>query len=155
MNLDDLTLLRGWIRHMNLADLEAQRQEGSESARKRIKTLRRTLAAKSRFYGKPAWVKLWLTERQTTQTGESRALKALDELNGLPEPAPALDQAVERWFPESLCSALPFNVKSLSDLIDLLESFYAGDIQLPGSLKPSLKTLGLFFDDHAAQLGYP
>jgi site-specific recombinase XerD len=154
MNLDDLTLLRGWIRHMNLADLEAQRQEGSESARKRIKTLRRTLAAKSRFYGKPAWVKLWLTERQATQTGESRALKVLDALNGLPEPAPALDQAVERWFPESLCSALPFNVKSLSDLIDLLESFYAGDIQLPEALKPSLKTLGLFFDDHAAQLGY-
>lgn len=154
MNLDDLTLLRGWIRQMEWADLDAQLDEGSDSSRKRIKTLRRNLAAKSRFYGKPAWTSLWLGERLPVQAWERRALNALTALNGLPDPSPALDHKVTQWFPGSLCAALPSKVKTLADLIDLLESVFAGETELPGALKPLLKPLILFFDTHARQLGY-
>lgn len=154
MNLDDLTLLRGWIRHMDWVDLDARLQDGSEPARKRIKLLRQNLTVKSRFYGKTAWVKLWLSERLHVQAWEQRALNALDKLNGLPEPIPALDHAIQQWFTESLCAALPFKVKTLADLIVLLESFYAGDTPLPEPLKPSLKTITSFFDGYALELGY-
>lgn len=154
MNLDDLTLLRGWIRHIDWTDLDAQLQEGDESVRKQIKALRRGLIVKSRFYGKPDWIKLWLGERQPTPAWERRALNALDVLNGLPEPSPALDHAVELWLPETVCAALPFNIKSLADLVDLLEAFFSGDAALPDAIKPSLKPLTAFFDDHALQLGY-
>ena len=112
MNLDDLTLLRGWIRHVKGVDLDTQRQEGGESARKRIKTLLRKLAVKSRFYGKPAWLKLWSSERLSTVAWERRALNALTALNSLPEPPPALDHAVEQWFPEAVCNNLPFSAKT-------------------------------------------
>jgi integrase len=154
MNLDDLTLLRGWIRHMEWVDLDAQRQEGSESARKRIKTLRRRLAAKSRFYGKPVWLTLWSSERLATAAWERRALTALTALNSLPEPSPALDHAVEQWFPEAVCNSLPFRAKTLANVVNLLESFYAGNAALPEDLKPSLKLLADFFDEHALSLGY-
>jgi site-specific recombinase XerD len=154
MNLDDLTLLRGWIRHINWADLDAQRPETGASARKRIKTLRRGLAVKSRFYDKPAWLKLWSGERVPTSAWERRALHALNELNSLPEPAPALEHKAEQWLPESVCSALPYTVKTLADLIDLLESCFAGDRVLPELMQPFLKYLTAFFDDHAPQLGY-
>jgi integrase len=154
MNLNDLTLLRGWIRHMGWVDLDGQLQDEAESARKRIKILRRNLVIKSRFYGKSAWVKLWQSERLHTQAWEQRALNTLTKINGLPEPIPALTDGVDQWFPESLCAALPFRVKSLADVVDLLESFYSGDATLPEPLKPSLKTLTTFFDDNALALGY-
>ncbi len=154
MNLDDLTLLRGWIRHIEWVDLDTQRQEGGESARKRIKTLRRNLAVKSRFYGKPAWFKLWSSERLNTVAWERRALNALNALNSLPEPSPALNHGIEQWFPEAVCNSLPFNVKTLANVVNLLESFYAGDAALPEDLKPSLKLIADFFDEHALSLGY-
>lgn len=139
---------------MDWPGLDAQLQESEEPARKRIKRLRRSLAAKSRFYGKPAWAKLWLGDRINTLAWEQRALNALASLNGLPDPSPNLGHTVWQWFPESLCAALPFKVKTLADLVDLLESFYAGDIALAESLKPSIKTLTGFFNDHAQSLGY-
>jgi integrase len=153
MNLDDLTLLRGWIRHTDWVDMAAQLQD-DESARKRIKALRRSLIIKSRFYDKPIWVKLWSDERLNTIAWERCALNALNTLNTLPEPSPDLDHAVRLWFPEALCAALPLNIKTLVDLIDLLEAFFAGDAVLPDAIKPSLKALTTFFDDHALQLGY-
>lgn len=139
---------------MDWADLDAQRQDGSESARKRIKTLRRALGIKSRFYGKSNWVKLWLGERLTTTAWERRALNALSALSRLPDPSPSLDHAIELWFAETLCAALPFNVKILADLVDLLESCFAGDKALPEDLKLFLKELTSFFDEHAGSLDY-
>lgn len=154
MNLNDRTLLRGWIRHMEWPDLEAQLPEDSETARKKIKKLRRTLAAKSRFYGKPAWIGLWTGERLATPAWEQRALNALDALNSLPDPSPALEHWVTQWFPDAICAALPATVKTLDDLFKLLESYATGNTGLIDPLKSSLKTLVTFFDDPALQLGY-
>lgn len=154
MNLDDLSLLRGWIRHIDWADLEAQLPEAGTSARKQIKILRRGLAVKSRFYQKPTWLKLWTGERLATPAWERLALHALRELSSLPEPAPALTHKVEQWFPDNLCAALPHTVKTLADLIDLLEAGFAGDSRLPEALTPFLKSVLVFFDGHAPQLGY-
>lgn len=139
---------------MEWVDLDAQRQEGSESARKRIKTLRRQLAVKSRFYGKTVWFTLWSSERLGSAAWERRALNALTALNSLPEPSPALDHGVEQWFPEAVCKSLPFRAKTLANVVDLLESFYAGESALPDDLTPSLKLLNDFFDEHARSLGY-
>ena len=154
MNLDDLTLLRGWINHVTWPELEAQLQDGGESSRKRIKILRRNLAIKSRFYGKPKQAEFWLGERSKTEAWQRRALNALTTLNSLADPLPALDHTVERWFTETLCAALPRTTKTLDDLIDLLESAFAGDTNLPEALKPSLKKLTTFFEEHALSLGY-
>ena len=57
MNLDDLVLLRGWINHIEWAQLDSQLPEAGASSRKRIKDLRRQLAMKARFYGKPEHVR--------------------------------------------------------------------------------------------------
>lgn len=154
MNLDDLVLLRGWINHIEWTQLDSQLPEAGESARKRIKDLRRQLAVKARFYGKPEQAELWLGERGSTETWERRALAALNTLNSLPDPVPDLDQTIEQWFPESVCAALPPNIKSLANLIDFLEAVFARDTGLPEPLKPVFKMLTLFFDEHAFQLGY-
>jgi hypothetical protein len=68
MNLDDLVLLRGWINHIEWTQLDSQLPGAGESARQRIKDLRRQLAIKARFYGKPEQVELWLGERGHTET---------------------------------------------------------------------------------------
>ena len=81
MNLDDLVLLRGWINHIDWTELDSQLPEAGESARKKIKELRRELALKARFYGKPGEVELWLGEHGSTETWERRALTALNKLN--------------------------------------------------------------------------
>jgi integrase len=154
MNLDDLTLLRGWINQVTWPELDAQLQDGGQSSRKRIKELRRDLAIKSRFYGKSALAALWLGERGTTEAWQHRALRALTTLNGLADPLPALDHAVERWFADTLCAVLPRTIKTLADLIDLLEAAFAGDNELPDKLKTELKKLVVFFDEHAVHLGY-
>lgn len=154
MNLDDLVLLRGWIKHIEWTQLDSQLPEAGASSRKRIKDLRRQLASKARFHGKPELAELWLGERGSTETWEHRALTALTTLNSLADPVPDLDQAVDRWFPESVCAALPPKLKTLADLVDLLEAFFAGDTESPETLKPALKMLAGFFDEHALQLGY-
>jgi hypothetical protein len=154
MNLDDLVLLRGWINHIEWTELDSQLPEAGESSRKRIKDLRRQLAIKARFYGKPGEAGLWLGERGPTETWERHALTALNALNSLADPVPDLDQTVDRWFPEPVCAALPLKVKTLADVVDLLEAVFAGDTPLPETLKPALKTLTGFFDEHAVQLGY-
>jgi site-specific recombinase XerD len=154
MNLDDRILLRGWINHIAWTELDSQLSDKGESSRKRIKALRRQLAIKARFHDKPEQAELWLGERGMTETWQRHALMALDTLNRLPDPVPDLEQAVDRWFPEPVCAALPPKVKTLADLVDLLESFFAGDTQCSETLKPALKTLTGFFDEHAVQLGY-
>jgi site-specific recombinase XerD len=154
MNLDDLVLLRGWINHIEWTELDSQLPEAGASARKKIKDLRRQLAIKAQFYGKPGEVEFWLGERGHTETWQRRALTALNALNSLADPVPDLDQAVDQWFLESVCAALPVKVKTLADLIDLLEAFFAGDTGLPENLKTALKTLTGFFDEHGLQLGY-
>jgi hypothetical protein len=62
MNLDDVVLLRGWINHIEWAQLDSQLPEAGASSRKRVKDLRRQLAMKARFYGKPEHVEFWLGE---------------------------------------------------------------------------------------------
>jgi hypothetical protein len=141
MNLDDLVLLRGWINHIDWTELDSQLPEAGASSRKRIKDLRRQLALKARFYGKPGEAELWLGERGPTETGQRRALTALNALNSLADPVPALEQAIEQWFPEPVCAAMPAQVNTLADLIDLLEAVFAGETPLPETLKPALKTL--------------
>ena len=88
MNLDDLVLLRGWINHIEWAQLDSQIPEAGASSRKRIKDLRRQLAMKARFYGKPEHVELWLGERGHTETWQRLLLwavlaggKAISSLN--------------------------------------------------------------------------
>jgi hypothetical protein len=154
MNLDDRVLLRGWIKHIEWTQLDSQLAGAGESARKKIKDLRRQLAMKARFHGKPGEAELWLGERGPTETWQRRALAALNALNSLADPVPDLDQAVVRWFSESVCAALPPMVKTLADLVDLLEAFFAWDTGLPETLKPALKMLTRFFDEHALQLSY-
>ena len=155
MNLDDLILVRGWINHIAWSALAEQVPEGeAASARQRLKDLRRQLARKARFYGKPEQVTLWLGERGVTETWSRHALAALTKLNSLAEPVPDLNQAVERWFPEAVCAALPATVNTLAALIDYLEAIYAGDRRCPDALKPSLKHLTGFFEEHARTLGY-
>jgi site-specific recombinase XerD len=154
MNLNDRVLLRSWIKHIDWTELDSQLPEAGQSSRQRIKDLRRQLALKARFYGKPGEAELWLGERGHTETWERRALAALNALNSLADPVPALEQAIDRWFPEPVCAALPAKVKTLADLVDLLEAFFAGDTGLPEALKPALKTLTGFFDEHAVPLGY-
>ena len=57
MKLDDMVLLRGWINHIEWTELDSQLPEAGASSRKRIKDLRRQLAMKARFYGKPEHVR--------------------------------------------------------------------------------------------------
>ena len=154
MNLEDLSLLRGWINHLDWAVLDAQLPDDSEPAQQRVKRLRRLLAIKARFYGKPDQVALWLGERGTTEQWRGHCLKALATLNSLPEPVPALGQGIGQWFPESVCGALPPTVKTLAELAGWLASVLAGDVDLPDPLKPELNNLTRFFDDHALALGY-
>ena len=153
MNLDDLVLLRGWINHIEWTELDGQLPEAGASSRKRVKDLRGRLARKARFYGKPGQVALWLGERGYTETWQCQALAALNDLNRLAEPVPALGQSVAQWFPEPVCAALPPNAKTLADVVDLLEAVFAGDSPLTETLKPVLKTLAGFFDKHAVALG--
>ncbi len=145
---------RGWINHIDWTELDSQLPEAGVSSRKKIKDLRRQLAMKARFYGKPGEAELWLGERGPTETWASRALVALNALNSLADPVPALEQSVDQWFPEPVCAALPPKAKTLADLVDLLEAVFAGDSPLAETLKPALKTLTGFFDEHALQLGY-
>jgi integrase len=154
MDLDDVALLRGWINHLDWDELDGQLEDGGETAKQRIRRLRRQLAAKARFYGKPEQAELWLGERNTAEAWQRRCLKALGTLNSLPDPVPDLAQGVGQWFGESLCDSLPRNVHTLADLIDCLESAFAGDAELPDKLKPELRALARFFDDHALALGY-
>jgi site-specific recombinase XerD len=154
MNLDDLVLLRGWINHIDWTELDSQLPEAGASARKKIKELRRQLAVKARFHGKPGEAELWLDERGPTETWERHALAALNALNSLADPVPALEHSVDRWFPEPVCAALPAKVKTLAEVVDFLEAVFAGDTPLPENLKPALKTLTGFFDEHAVPLGY-
>ncbi|MEI7995665.1 MAG: hypothetical protein WCH01_12260 [Methylococcaceae bacterium] len=88
MNLDDLVLLRGWINQIEWTELDSQLPEAGASSRKHIKDLRRQLAMKARFYGKPELVELWLGERGHTETWERLLLwavlaggKAISSLN--------------------------------------------------------------------------
>ena len=154
MNLDDLVLLRGWINHIDWTVLDSQLLEAGESSRKRIKKLRRQLALKARFYGKPEQAELWLAERGSSETWQHHALMALTTINRLPDPAPDLAQTVDQWFPEAVCAALPPQVNTLADLIDLLEAVFAGETPCPETLKSTLKKVTGFFDEHALQLGY-
>ncbi len=154
MDLDDVTLLRGWINHLDWSVLDGQLEDGGESAKQRVRRLRRQLAAKSQFYGKPEQVGLWLGERSMAELWQRRCLKALGTLNSLPEPVPDLAHGVRQWFGESLCADLPRKVQTLADLAGFLESVFAGDTVLPNKLKPELKTLVRFFDGHALALGY-
>ena len=121
MNLDDLVLQRGWINHIEWTQLDSQLPEAGASSRKRIKDLRRQLAVKARFHGKPGEAELWLDERGPTETWQRRALTALNALNSLADPVPDLDQAVVRWFPEPVCAALPAKVKNLADVVNFLQ----------------------------------
>jgi hypothetical protein len=114
----------------------------------------RQLAVKARFHGKPGEAELWLGERGHTETWQRHAITALNALNSLADPVPDLGQTVVQWFPEPVCAALPLKVKNLADVVDLLEAFFAGDTPLPETLKPAIKTLTGFFDEHAVQLGY-
>jgi len=77
MNLDDRVLLRGWINHIEWTELDSQLPEAGVSSRKRIKDLRRQLAMKARFYGKPEHVEFWLGERGYTETWERLLLWAV------------------------------------------------------------------------------
>ena len=154
MNLDDTTLLRGWINHLTWPELDAQLADGEVSSRKRLKALRRQLAIKSRFYGKPKQAVLWLGERSNNDAWRNRALRALTTLNSLPDPLPALDHSVNQWFAESLCATLPHTSKTLAELIGLLEASFAGDAELPETVQAKSKRLVAFFDEHAVHLGY-
>ncbi|NOU22237.1 MAG: site-specific integrase [Methyloglobulus sp.] len=153
MDLGDVTLLRGWINHLDWPVLDDQLEEGSEPAKKRVRRLRRRLAAKAQFYGKQEQIGLWLGERGTGETWQRRCLKSLGILTGLPDPMPGLGQGVGLWFPDTVCAALPHKVQTLADLLGFLESAFAGDAEYPKKLKPSLKILTRFFDDNALALG--
>jgi hypothetical protein len=118
MNLDDLILLRGWINHLNWPQLDSQVPADRAPARQRVKGLRRQLAVKARFHGQPALAECWLGPRGVTETWSRQALFALHHLNRLDEPIPALEQAVQRWFPDAVCAALPDPIKTLADLIE-------------------------------------
>ena len=83
MNLDDVVLLRGWINHIEWAELDSQLPEAGVSSRKRIKDLRRQLVMKARFYGKSEHVAFWLGDRGHTETWQRLALAALNDLNSL------------------------------------------------------------------------
>ena len=102
MDLADLSLLRGWINHLDWTELAEQVADGSESAAKRIKSLRRQLAAKAQFYGKTEQIGLWLGERGSSERWQRRCLTALSTLNSLPDPVPDLAQDVTQWFAEAL-----------------------------------------------------
>ena len=54
-----------------------QLPEAGASSRKRIKDLRRQLALKARFYGKPEQAEFWLGERGHTETWARLALMAI------------------------------------------------------------------------------
>jgi integrase len=148
MDLGDAALLRGWINHLGWDVLDGQLEEGGEPAKKRVKVLRRQLAAKAQFYGKPEEAGLWLGERGESDLWRRRCL------NGLPGPVPEMGQAVGQWFGEPLCAALPRKVQTLADLAGFLESVFAGDTVPPDKLKPELRGLVRFFDDNALSLGY-
>ena len=49
MNLDDLVLLRGWINHIEWAQLDSQLPEAGASSRKRIKKPAPTACHESAF----------------------------------------------------------------------------------------------------------
>jgi len=154
MNLDDLFLLRGWINQIPWSVLDEQRAEGSEPGRRRLKTLRRELANKARYYDKPDLVLLWLGQRQSTETWSKQTEHALNTLNCLPDPVPAADQELKRWLPEELCAALPASVTTWTEAIDWLEEGRDGDRDYPASLRPALKALTGFLSTHAESLGY-
>ena len=77
MNLDDVVLLRGWINQIEWTELDSQLPEAGASSRKRVKDLRRQLAMKARFYGKPEQVEFCLGERGHTETWARLALMAI------------------------------------------------------------------------------
>ncbi|WP_446812221.1 tyrosine-type recombinase/integrase (plasmid) [Methylomonas sp. 2BW1-5-20] len=154
MNLDDLFLLRGWINQIPWSVLDEQRSEGGEPARRRLKTLRRDLAKKARFYDKPDIVALWLSQRQSNETWSKQAERALNTLNRLPEPVPAGDQELRRWLPEKVCATLPVSVTTWSEAINWLEEGRGRDRGYPAPLRPAIKVLTGFLSSHAEVLGY-
>ncbi|WP_427501809.1 tyrosine-type recombinase/integrase (plasmid) [Methylomonas sp. MED-D] len=154
MNLADLILLRGWIAGIPYPALDEQRAESDEPARRRLKTLRRALAIKARFYGQLDFVELWMSPRQATSTWSTRAEHALNTLNRWPDPVPAGDQALRRWLPENVCAALPASVATCADAVQWLAENEAAGSEIPTARKQAQKTLTLFLKQHAERLGY-
>ncbi|MDO8845251.1 site-specific integrase [Methylicorpusculum sp.] len=154
MNLDDVTLLRGWAHGLAWEALDDQAPEGSVPAKQRVKTLREGLASKARYYGLSETLGRWLGERHSTDAWQRGFLNALDRLTSQPDPVPALADAVDQWFDGPLLRALPEPMKTLTDVVAWLEGTLAGDSELPEGLGPELKKLLGFFDHHALHLGY-
>ena len=135
MKPDDLVLLRGWINHIEWAQLDSQLPEAGASSRKRVKDLRRQLAMKARFYGKSEHVELWRGERGHTETWARLALMAIlkrsviwkkrpQQLSGAGARSGAIRRPVVSG--TGVCGFAP-KAKTLADVVDLLEAVFAGD----------------------------
>jgi site-specific recombinase XerD len=152
MNLEDITLLRGWIKHLAWDYLDAQLTEEDGSAKKKIKVLRKTLAQKAQFYRKMDWESFWQSERLPTLSWEAKALHSLNTLISLSEPKPSETQNVSQWLPAAICAQLPEEINTLGNLMDYLESYYAGQHGLPDGFHAHHNYLLNFFKTHASEL---
>lgn len=151
MNLNDTILLRGWINHLEWEELTGLAGDGSPKLR--VRRLRKGLALKARYYGKPEWEALWLSERFPVGSWRDKALASLNKLNALADPTPALGHRVGQWFSQDVCRMFSPGIDTLSDLMDYLDACHAGQRAISEPLAPLQKRLWRFFEEQAVNLG--
>lgn len=152
MKLEEIALIRGWIKHADWSYLDEQLSEGEGSAKKKIKALRKSLAQKARFYQKTDWESFWQSERLPTLSWEAKAMKSFNGLINLPEAKASEAQNITQWLPAGICGSLPEGITTLGDVMDYLDGYYAGQYGLPDGFKPQLNYLTRFFKTHASAL---
>jgi integrase/recombinase XerC len=151
MKLEEIALLRGWIKHVDWSYLDGQLSEEG-SAKKKIKALRKSLVQKARFYQKTDWESFWQSERLPTLSWEAKALHSFNSLINLPEAKASETQSITQWLSADICRGLPEEITTLGDLMDYLDGYYAGQHGLPDSFQPRLNFVTRFFKTHASAL---
>lgn len=153
MNLDDLVLIRSWVNQVDEQALNDYADLEREPVRKSIARIRKTLAGKARYYGKPEWAALWESRSFPVESWIRKALASLEALHRLPEPKISLDDGIDQWLPEKQIKAVPAQLHTIGELMDYFDAYYAGSIEFDNELRSCFNVIVGFLDQHEGQLG--